>query len=51
LAIAITGFATPQDRETALRSGFDEHVAKPVQIESLLERVRVLEAAARGAKR
>jgi CheY-like chemotaxis protein len=50
LAIAITGFATPQDRETALRSGFDEHVAKPVQIESLLERVRVLEAAARGAK-
>jgi len=36
LAIAITGFATLQDRETALRSGFDEHVAKPVQIESLL---------------
>ncbi len=44
LAIAVTGFAGRQDRETALRAGFDEHVAKPVEPEALFECVRVLEA-------
>jgi CheY-like chemotaxis protein len=43
-AIAVTGFAGRQDRETALRAGFDEHVAKPVEPEVLFECVRVLEA-------
>ncbi len=36
LAIAITGFAGRQDHETALRAGFDEHVAKPVEPDDLL---------------
>jgi PAS domain S-box-containing protein len=43
-AIAVTGFAARQDRETALRAGFDEHVAKPVDPGVLFECVRVLEA-------
>ena len=47
-AFAMTGFAGRQDREMALRAGFDEHIAKPVQIERLLERVRVLEASRDG---
>jgi PAS domain S-box-containing protein len=47
LAIAMTGFASRHDHETALRAGFDDHLGKPVEIETLLERVRVL-AAARG---
>ena len=44
LAIAITGFASREDHETALRAGFDEHVAKPVEVDDLLDRVRVLAA-------
>lgn len=48
LAIAMTGFASRQDHETALRAGFDEHVGKPVEPRELLDRMRVL-AAARGS--
>jgi signal transduction histidine kinase len=33
--VALTGYATQQDIELALRSGFDNHIAKPVNIESL----------------
>jgi CheY-like chemotaxis protein len=43
-AIAVTGFAGRQDREAALRAGFDEHVAKPVEAEVLFDCVRALEA-------
>jgi len=39
-AIAITGFASKQDREEAVRSGFDEHVAKPVNVDVLLGKLR-----------
>ncbi|HEX2485707.1 MAG TPA: ATP-binding protein, partial [Myxococcota bacterium] len=49
LAIAMTGFATVQDRERALRAGFDEHVGKPVAPGALLERVRLL-SQSRGAR-
>jgi signal transduction histidine kinase/ActR/RegA family two-component response regulator len=45
VAIAMTGFASRQDYEAALRAGFDEHVAKPVDPTALLERIRVLTAA------
>jgi len=48
LAIAMTGFAGRQDHETALRAGFDEHLAKPVEPDDLLERVRVLAASRVG---
>ena len=44
LAIAITGFASREDHESALRAGFDEHVAKPVEVDNLLDRMRVLAA-------
>jgi signal transduction histidine kinase/ActR/RegA family two-component response regulator len=48
LAIAMTGFASREDHETALRAGFDEHVAKPVETDDLLDRVRVLAASRTG---
>ncbi len=41
-AVAITGFASKQDREEAARSGFDEHVAKPVNVDVLLVKLRDL---------
>jgi len=49
LAIAMTGFAGREDREMALRAGFDEHVAKPAELEQLLDRVRMLERSRRRA--
>src|SRR5262249_40593411 len=44
LAIAMTGFAGRQDRELALRAGYDDHLAKPIEPDALCERVRALEA-------
>jgi signal transduction histidine kinase/ActR/RegA family two-component response regulator len=41
-AIAMTGFASRQDQESALRAGFDEHLAKPVDPDALLERIWAL---------
>jgi CheY-like chemotaxis protein len=41
-AIAMTGFASVQDREAALRAGYDAHVSKPIDPEVLLGRVRAL---------
>jgi signal transduction histidine kinase/CheY-like chemotaxis protein len=45
LAIAISGFATRGDHETALRAGFDDHLGKPVEPAALVQCVRVLAAA------
>jgi PAS domain S-box-containing protein len=42
LAIAMTGFASRVDREAALRAGFDDHLGKPVEVDALLERIRLL---------
>ncbi|MFT3765757.1 MAG: CHASE3 domain-containing protein [Minicystis sp.] len=39
-SIAITGFVSAQDRAEALRSGFDEHVAKPVNADALIAKMR-----------
>jgi CheY-like chemotaxis protein len=47
LAIAMTGFAGREDHETALRAGFDDHVAKPIAPDALLDRIRVLAASRR----
>jgi len=33
--IALTGLAQPQDRQDALSSGFDAHLAKPASLEEL----------------
>jgi PAS domain S-box-containing protein len=39
-ALAMTGFASPEDRDEAHAAGFDDHVAKPVDPETLLRRIR-----------
>jgi signal transduction histidine kinase/CheY-like chemotaxis protein len=41
-AIALTGYASLQDRERALEAGYQEHLAKPVDIDELLELVKGL---------
>jgi CheY-like chemotaxis protein len=50
LAVAMTGFAGHQDHELALRAGFDDHVAKPVDPFVLMDRMRVL-VESRGDRR
>lgn len=35
LLIAMTGYGQPEDRARALEAGFDEHLVKPVDLESL----------------
>lgn len=35
-AVAVTAYATPQDRERAIAAGFDAHVAKPVDSDALV---------------
>jgi two-component system, chemotaxis family, CheB/CheR fusion protein len=42
LAIAVTGYSRQQDVQQALESGFDEHLAKPVSINVLVERIVAL---------
>jgi CheY-like chemotaxis protein len=43
--VAVSGFATPEDRAKALGAGFSAHVAKPVDVDVLLHTVaRLLEA-------
>lgn len=49
-AIALTGYASLQDRETALEAGFQEHMTKPLNIDNLVELVKNL-AANETAKR
>ena len=46
-AIALTGYANPQDRVDALRAGFQMHVSKPVTPAELAAAVASLVAAAR----
>jgi CheY-like chemotaxis protein len=41
-AIAITGFASKQDRDEALQAGFDHHAAKPVHVDALIQKIRDL---------
>ena len=38
--IALTGYGTQEDRRRALGSGFDDHVAKPVDLETLQAMLR-----------
>lgn len=38
-AIALTAFATPQDRQEVLAAGYDEHVSKPLDFKLLLQRI------------
>ncbi|MET3513923.1 signal transduction histidine kinase/ActR/RegA family two-component response regulator [Pseudacidovorax sp. 1753] len=42
--IALTGYGREADRSKALAAGFDDHFAKPAQVEILLARLRALDA-------
>jgi len=33
--VAVTGYGTQEDRRSALGAGFDEHLAKPISLDSL----------------
>ena len=35
--IALTGYGQPEDRARTLEAGFDYHLTKPVDVESLLQ--------------
>jgi hypothetical protein len=48
-AVALTGFASRQDVEEAMRAGFDEHLAKPVRIDVLVARLRDMVGRGPGA--
>ena len=48
--IALTGYGRAPDRQRALDAGFDEHLVKPVDIESLLSRLDALLAGRSDAR-
>jgi PAS domain S-box-containing protein len=48
-AIAVTGYARSEDRERALRAGYEAHVVKPIEPEELAATVRAAASAA-GAR-
>lgn len=39
-AIALTGYASLQDRDLALKAGYQEHLSKPVDVDELFELVK-----------
>jgi CheY-like chemotaxis protein len=41
-ALAVTAFARPEDRQQVLESGYDDHLAKPVDPDALLARIAKL---------
>ena len=45
--IGISGYGQPQDREAALRAGFDEHLVKPLDSDRLINLLAEF-AASRG---
>ncbi|HEX6963469.1 MAG TPA: PAS domain S-box protein, partial [Lacipirellula sp.] len=38
--LAVTGFGQPEDRQKALEAGFDDHLVKPLQYETLVSMIR-----------
>ena len=42
-AIALTGYASPEDIQKALDAGFTRHLSKPVTLEALLEVIEHLD--------
>ena len=49
-AIALTGYASLQDRSYALEAGYQEHLAKPVDLDILIELVKNLVSQKTSAK-
>ena len=43
-AIALTGFNRPEDRQSALDAGFQMHIAKPFEMEFLIDAINRLSA-------
>ncbi len=41
-AIAISGYATPEDRERALAAGFQLHIAKPLKLDDVVRAIATL---------
>jgi CheY-like chemotaxis protein len=39
-AIAVTAFARDEDRSRSLQAGFQQHLAKPVQVVELIQAIR-----------
>jgi CheY-like chemotaxis protein len=39
-AIALTGYVSLQDRKQALSSGFQAHLAKPIDFDELVNRIK-----------
>lgn len=48
--LALTGFATDEDRKLGLASGFDEYLTKPIKASALREAIRVETARPRAAR-
>ena len=40
-AAALTGLAPLQDRDAAIAAGFDDHLAKPVDVDLLVEKLLI----------
>jgi len=47
-AIALTGYASLQDRQRAIAAGFQEHISKPVEVDELLQVIRQLAPESNG---
>jgi CheY-like chemotaxis protein len=41
-AIALTGYASLQDRAQAIEAGYQDHLAKPIDLEFLIEQIKNL---------
>ncbi len=50
LAIALTGYASPRDRDAALRAGFDVHIAKPVDFDRFVPLIARMMRSVRRAR-
>jgi PAS domain S-box-containing protein len=48
LLVAVTGYATEEDRQQALDAGFDVHLSKPVSYEQLVQRLPMLGPTPKG---
>ena len=50
VAIALTGYASPGDRDAAMQAGFDVHVAKPVEFDDFVPLIARMTRATRCAR-
>ena len=41
-AIALTGYASTQDRDLAIEAGYQEHFSKPIDVDRLVDLVKNL---------